>query len=480
MDAASNTGVDDVREIIEAVRYAAVSARYKIYIVDEVHMLSKPAFNALLKTLEEPPPHVKFIFATTEVNKVPVTILSRCQRFDLRRITPDMLFANFRMICDKEQVEADDAALWMIAKAAEGSARDGQSILDQAIAHADLDGAGRVTVDQVQTMLGLSDGGATRRLFARLLAGESGAAIDDVRAQFALGVEPIAIVRGLMTLTHGVALMRAARTADAGISVEDSAAIGEWAQALSMAQAQRLWQLLLRAHDEVVGASHPLEALEMAVLRIVHAGTMPDPDSLAALLRDAGQAGTGNMPTMGAAPAPEAARPRAPSHSPAPIAATATGPEASIEPSALPIVTKESPPTDIPTRSDALPEDLQGLADVLSDSGERMLGSLLRREGRLVQLVAGSLVLSRDGLISEDDCGAIARALHAITDQPWVVALSDAAGQPTLAEKAAHEQAARLDAIARDPLVSAITQHFPNAQILPPSGARGDEGSMIQ
>ena len=164
MDAASNTGVDDVREIIEAVRYAAVSARYKIYIIDEVHMLSRNAFNALLKTLEEPPPHVKFLFATTEVNKVPVTVLSRCQRFDLRRITPDMLFAHFSAILQKEGVEAEAPAIWLIANAAEGSVRDGLSILDQAIAHADMDGDGEVKAAQIRDMLGLSDRGAVRRV----------------------------------------------------------------------------------------------------------------------------------------------------------------------------------------------------------------------------------------------------------------------------------------------------------------------------
>ena len=179
MDAASNTGVDDVREIIEAVRYAAVSARYKIYIIDEVHMLSRNAFNALLKTLEEPPPHVKFLFATTEVNKVPVTVLSRCQRFDLRRITPDMLFAHFSAILQKEGVEADAPAIWLIANAAEGSVRDGLSILDQAIAHADLDGGGRIGADQVRAMLGLADRGRVLDLFDRILKGDAAAALSE-------------------------------------------------------------------------------------------------------------------------------------------------------------------------------------------------------------------------------------------------------------------------------------------------------------
>ena len=208
MDAASHTGVDDVREIIEAVRYAAVSARYKIYIIDEVHMLSKNAFNALLKTLEEPPAHVKFLFATTEVNKVPVTVLSRCQRFDLRRIPAELLAAHFAHVVEAESVAAEPDALALIAQAAEGSARDGLSILDQAIAHAEMgDGAPLVTALQVRDMLGLSDRGATRRLLGLLLDGDTGALLGAVRDQYALGVEPLSLMRGLLERVHAVTLV---------------------------------------------------------------------------------------------------------------------------------------------------------------------------------------------------------------------------------------------------------------------------------
>src|SRR5688500_8526210 len=201
MDAASHTGVDDVREIIEAVRYAAVSARYKVYIVDEVHMLSKSAFNALLKTLEEPPAHVKFLFATTEVNKVPVTVLSRCQRFDLRRIPAELLAEHFGHVAAAEEVTVEPEALALIARAAEGSARDGLSILDQAIAH----GAGAVTADQVRAMLGLSDRGAIRDLLALLLAGDARGALAALKDQYELGVEPSAVIRGLLGAAEGIA-----------------------------------------------------------------------------------------------------------------------------------------------------------------------------------------------------------------------------------------------------------------------------------
>src|SRR4051794_8441750 len=217
MDAASNTGVDDVREIIEAVRYSAVSARYKVYIVDEVHMLSKNAFNALLKTLEEPPAHVKFLFATTEVNKVPITVLSRCQRFDLRRIPAETLAAHFGAVAKAEEVEVEPAALALIARAAEGSARDGLSILDQAIAH----GAGAVTALQVRSMLGLSDRGAIRRLLGLVLKGEAQAALASLRDQYDLGVEPRGVRRGRRESAHGTPRARVGGAKDPAQSREE-------------------------------------------------------------------------------------------------------------------------------------------------------------------------------------------------------------------------------------------------------------------
>src|SRR5687767_1268724 len=217
MDAASHTGIDDVREIIEAVRYAAVSARYKVYIIDEVHMLSKQAFNGLLKTLEEPPEHVKFLFATTEVNKVPVTVLSRCQRFDLRRIPAAQLAAHFGAVARAEGVKIEDGALALIARAAEGSARDGLSILDQAIAH----GEGGVTAEQVRAMLGLSDRGAIRSLLGLLLAGDARGALEALKGQYELGVEPSAVLRGLLESVHGITRAKVGGSDDRALSVEE-------------------------------------------------------------------------------------------------------------------------------------------------------------------------------------------------------------------------------------------------------------------
>src|SRR5690242_13088475 len=281
MDAASHTGVDDVREIIEAVRYAAVSARYKIYIIDEVHMLSRNAFNALLKTLEEPPPHVKFLFATTEVEKLPVTVLSRCQRFDLRRIPKSLLEQQFASICRQEGVEAEPEALAIIASAAEGSSRDGLSILDQAIAHADLDAGGKVTAERVRDMLGLADKTALRRLFGALLDGDPPAMLAEVERHYSLGVEPLALVRSLMELTHRIAVTQIGRAGADAPTAEERQAIEEWAARLSAGQVHRLWQLLLKGHEEVRGAPDPLVAAQMALLRVLHAADLPDPGKLA-------------------------------------------------------------------------------------------------------------------------------------------------------------------------------------------------------
>ncbi len=294
MDAASHTGVDDMRAIIEAVRYAAVSARYKIYIIDEVHMLSKNAFNALLKTLEEPPAHVKFLFATTEVEKLPVTVLSRTQRFDLRRITTDMLAKHFGWVCEQEEVEADAQALAMIAAAAEGSVRDGLSILDQAISHADLEGAaderGKITADRVRDMLGLADKTAQRRLLGAILEGDGEALLTGIADQYALGVEPLALMRGMMDLVHRITVAQIGDAAPDAVSEEESAALADWVARLSAGQLHRLWQLLLKGHDEVRTAPDPLASAQMALLRVLHAADMPDPGKDGA---DAGRSGQG-------------------------------------------------------------------------------------------------------------------------------------------------------------------------------------------
>ena len=444
MDAASNTGVDDVREIIEAVRYAAVSARYKIYIIDEVHMLSRNAFNALLKTLEEPPPHVKFLFATTEVNKVPVTVLSRCQRFDLRRITPDMLFAHFSSILQQEGVEAEAPAIWLIANAAEGSVRDGLSILDQAIAHADLEadgaGGGRISADQVRTMLGLSDRTAIAQLMATVLGGDTGAAIDLARAQYALGIEPVAMVRGLMDLTHAVTLAKVARHDDPALAAADRERIGDWAQKLGFAPLNRLWQLLLKGHDEVLRANNPLEHLEMLLLRVIYAASLPDPGELAKLLESGGVPA---LPLAAPQPAPGGDTPGAP--------VAADTPPATVE-------AVEAPPPAALT--------IAQIHQLLESTGNHRLAVDVYDHMRLIALEPGTLTFVPVPALGEGFARDLADALLAATGNRWSVRAGEGEGRPSLAQMRAAKLADNDARIRELPVVKAVLAAFPDARLV--------------
>ena len=421
MDAASHTGVDDVREIVEAVRYAAVSARYKIYIIDEVHMLSRNAFNALLKTLEEPPAHVKFLFATTEVDKLPVTVLSRCQRFDLKRIATPLLTEHFAMVCEKEQVAADVEALAMIAAAAEGSVRDGLSILDQSIAHADLEGEGRVSVDQVRDMLGLADKTAQRSLFSALLDGDAPALLDAVERQFALGVEPLALVRGSMELTHKITVTQIAGGTSDSPSEEERAAVEGWAARLSAGQLHRLWQLLLKGFEEVRTAPDPLIAAQMALLRVMHAADMPDPAKLAKQL-EALAANPGALAISGASVQPGA-------------------PQA------------------------AAPLDWEALVERV-ERDKLGLGSKMRMQIRVVELAPGTLRYAQPAQFSEDLVPELRAALLSLTGERWQVERVEADGAPTLVEQAEARMRADEEAMRRSPLVEATFAAFPEAQFI--------------
>jgi DNA polymerase-3 subunit gamma/tau len=426
MDAASHTGIDDIREIIEAVRYSAVSARYKVYIIDEVHMLSKAAFNGLLKTLEEPPPHVKFLFATTEVNKVPVTVLSRCQRFDLKRIPADKLMENFAYICRNEGVEAEPEALALIARAAEGSARDGQSILDQAIAHADMDSGG-VTAGQVRDMLGLSDRGAVRRMFAALLAADVPVVLAQAEQQDSLGVEPVAMLRGLLEVVHGVTRAKAGGAEDLALSVEEREAYAEWSSRLGFATLHRLWQLLLKGHAEILAAPNPREAAEMALLRVVHASQLPDPGELARRI----QAGQGI-----AAPAATSA----PSVSAAPLAEITPAPP---------------PPSKIPASFEALVALIEG--------ARPSLGLQLRDEASLVRYEPPLMeIWPRRPL----DISALRKVLRDLTEQEWDIVLAEQRGAPTLLEQERAAADVARDTILNAPMVAAVRAAFPDAELI--------------
>lgn len=421
MDAASHTGVDDVREIIEAARYAAVSARYKIYIVDEVHMLSRNAFNALLKTLEEPPAHVKFLFATTEVNKVPVTVLSRCQRFDLRRIPAEKLAEHFLAVVMQEGMEAEPEALQLIARAAEGSARDGLSILDQAIAHAGLEGGG-VTAAAVREMLGLSDRGAVRDLFALVLAGDGPGALAQLRRQYDLGVDPLSVLRALLETVHGVTLAKVGSPPDPAQPLEERQAREEWGAALSFPALHRLWQLFLKGHEEVGRAALPIEAAEMALLRAIHASTLPDPGELAR------QIAGGAMPTTTAS-------------TPAPAAVASA-----------------------PARAE-LPTAFADLVTLVDDKGHHAMAARLRASASVVHYAPPALVLSGARPWSTDSLRDLHDALKRATDQPWRVTLADEPGAATLAEaeRAAEEDAKQ--AILDQPMIKAALEAFPQAEL---------------
>ena len=415
MDAASHTGVDDIREIVDAVRYASVSARYKIYIIDEVHMLSKNAFNALLKTLEEPPEHVKFLFATTEVDKVPVTVLSRCQRFDLRRIPAEKLAAHFAQVSAAEGVEVEPDALAMIASAAEGSARDGLSILDQAIAH----GAGAVTAVQVRDMLGLADRARIRRLLELVLSGDAAAALAALDEAHALGIDPTQLLRGLMESLHAATRAKAGASAGALQSAEERESAEALAGALGWGTIHRLWQLLLKGLQDVDAAPDPREAAEMALLRLIHAAEMPDPASLLAKLSGQGA-------------------------ETAPIAAPAGKPSGA---------------------SAHIPADFRALIAFLERSGRHQLAVQLHDQVGVVRYAPPELVLKPARPLGHDWPRELAAILKSVTGASWDVSLSDEAGEPSLLdqEKMAKERV-RADVLA-DPNVKAVMDAFPDAEL---------------
>src|SRR3954453_21838194 len=415
MDAASHTSVDDIREIIDAVRYSSVSARYKIYIIDEVHMLSKAAFNALLKTLEEPPEHVKFLMATTEVDKVPVTVLSRCQRFDLRRIPAEKLAAHFAEVSKAEGVEVEPQALGMIARAAEGSARDGLSILDQAIAH----GAGTVTAEQVRDMLGLADRGRIRRLLQLVLSGDASAALAELDEAHELGIDPMQLLRGLMENLHAATRSKAGATADALQSAEERESAAEMARQLSWGTIHRLWQMLLKGLQDVEIAPDPREAAEMALLRLIHAADMPDPATLIARL-----SGEGGALATSSAPAARASAPTA-----------------------------------------QVPTDFRGLIGLFEANGKHNRAVQLHDQVGLVRYAPPELVLKPPKPLGGDWPRELGLELKGLTGMAWQVSLSAESGEPSLLdqEKMA-EQRVRADVLA-DPNVRAVMDAFPDAEL---------------
>ncbi|KQP42173.1 DNA polymerase III subunit gamma/tau [Methylobacterium sp. Leaf106] len=467
MDAASHTGIDDVRGIIDGIRYSPVSARYKVYIVDEVHMLSEKAFNAFLKTLEEPPPHAKFVFATTEIRKVPVTILSRCQRFDLRRVEADTMVAHLARICAAENVEAEPEALAAITRAAEGSVRDALSLLDQAIAH----GAGLVTGANVRDMLGLADRGRIVDLFEAVMRGDVPASFAEVRGQYEAGADPAVILSDLASFTHLVTrlkLVPEAAAADPTLSADERGRGGAFAAKLSVRALSRAWQILLKAIPEVQVAARPLAATEMALVRLAYAADLPTPDEALRQLRTEALA----SPQTQAAPS---ASPPAPISAPPP---PQPSPPASVEPPPRPALTLAasgglraalvpSPVPQVPAVSAgprlARFEDVVAMADERRDIGLKMA---LEREVHLVRFEEGRIEFRLADGGRQSLANDLARSLDAWTGQRWIVALSKEVGEPTLAYKARAALESRHENAAAHPLVREVLARFPGAQIV--------------
>ncbi len=451
MDAASNTGVDDIRtQVLDSVAYAPASARYKVYIIDEVHMLSRSAFNALLKTLEEPPAHVKFIFATTEIRKVPVTVLSRCQRFDLRRIEPEDMLAMLRRIADAEGGTISDAALALLVRASEGSARDAQSLLDQALSQ----GAGETGVEAVRAMLGLADRGRVLDLFDLVLRGDAAGALGELSAQYADGADPVAVLRDLAEACHWISVIKITPEAaeDPTVAADERARGRQMAQGLAMPVLSRMWQMLLKALDEVSTAPNAMMAAEMAIIRLTHVADLPPPAELVRQLRAAPPptaplppgGGGGATPREGATGYASPARPVGGG------AVSAGGASAALRPAA------EETLAHYPS-FDAVLE--------LIRAQDRLL--LIEVEGalRLVKYTPGRIEFEPAPDAKADFAQRLGSFLKAWTGNRWAVSVVSSGGAPTVAEARSATKSALESAALEHPFVQAVLATFPKAQI---------------
>lgn len=460
MDAASRTGVNDIREIIDSVQYRAASARYKIYIIDEVHMLSTSAFNALLKTLEEPPAHVKFIFATTEIRKVPVTVLSRCQRFDLRRIEPEVMISLLRKIATAEGAEIAEDALALITRAAEGSARDATSLLDQAISH----GAGETTADQVRAMLGLADRGRVLDLMDMILRGDAAAALTELSGQYAEGADPLAVLRDLAEITHWVSVVKITPDAaeDPTVSPDERARGQAMAENLPMRVLTRMWQMLLKALEEVAAAPNAMMAAEMAVIRITHVADLPSPEELIRKLQDTPPPpppgpGSGvpmqgmGAPALGGSGGSNAqGGPGGPAGG-APVAHGGGGTVTALAPQVSSALAR------YPT--------FEHVVELIRTNRDVKL--LVEVEGgvRLVSYQPGRIEFTPAAQAPKDLAARLGSALQNWTGARWVVSIAPDGDAPTIAEvRDAAENALREKATAH-PLVQAVLESFPKARI---------------
>jgi DNA polymerase-3 subunit gamma/tau len=444
MDAASRTGVGDIREIIESVHYRAASARYKIYIIDEVHMLSTSAFNALLKTLEEPPAHVKFIFATTEIRKVPVTVLSRCQRFDLRRIEPEVMIGLLRKIAAAEGAHISDEALALITRAAEGSARDATSLLDQAISH----GAGETTADQVRAMLGLADRGRVMDLFDLIMKGDAAAALQELSAQYSDGADPMAVLRDLAEITHWVSVIKITPEAaeDPTVTPDERARGRALADRLPMRVLGRTWQMLLKALEEVAAAPNAMMAAEMAVIRLTHVADLPDPEQLLRRMKDAPVTAP-----QGGGPAPGGGMSRA-----APRAMAGVSPTASGTATAL---------AQAPEMALARYATFAAVVELIRANRDVKLLIEVENHLRLVHYAPGRIEFEPAADAPRDLAATLAQRLQGWTGARWGVSVVGTGGGRTIAEERDAERLAAEAEMRTHPVVQAVFAAFPDARI---------------
>jgi len=484
MDAASHTGIDDIREIIEQVRYRPVSARYKVYIIDEVHMLSTAAFNGLLKTLEEPPEHVKFIFATTEIRKVPITVLSRCQRFDLRRISAGDLVGLFSTILSKEGIEAEGEALAMIARAAEGSARDGLSLLDQAIAH----GAGRVEADAVRGMLGLADRARVVDLFGHVIKGEVAEALSEFNSQYEAGASPSVVLTDLADFTHLVTRLKYVPNGsnDPSLSEVERVRGADYAESVAVTTLSRIWQMLLKGIPEVENAARQAGAAEMVLIRLAHAAHLPSPEEAARRLLDMAQDGGGAPQGAGSRgghsggngggasgsyggqavarassdPAPRAMSQPQPTAHLQVVPKADTSPEMAARPDVKPEIQPNVPEPKVPVRS------LEDIVNLCTANRDPKLKALTRAYVRLVKLENGRLEINLPPEAPKSLVADLQKRLEEWTEIRWMVILSREPGAKTLAEQEKSDHEARMTDAAADPDVMAILSRFPGAKIM--------------
>ncbi len=451
MDAASRTGVNDIREIIDSVRYRAASARYKIYIIDEVHMLSTSAFNALLKTLEEPPAHVKFIFATTEIRKVPVTVLSRCQRFDLRRIEPEDMIGLLRKIASAESAEIAEDALALITRAAEGSARDATSLLDQAISH----GAGETTADQVRAMLGLADRGRVLDLMDMILSGDAAGALTELGGQYAEGADPLAVLRDLAEITHWVSVVKITPDAaeDPTVSPDERARGQQMAEALPMRVLTRMWQMLLKALEEVSAAPNAMMAAEMAVIRLTHVADLPSPEELIKRLQDTppppSDGPGGGMPIQSNGAAPVEARATT-SYAPAPRG-SGGAPVAALA-------------QDTQTALARYPS-FEHVVELIRNNRDVKLLVEVENGVRLVSYQPGRIEFTPSSQAPTDLAPRLGSALQRWTGNRWAVSIVSEGDAPTIAEIRDKAELALKEEATAHPLVQAVLASFPKAKI---------------